>query len=246
MKVAAKNITPVSFELGGKNPGIVFADADFDAAVAGIARGVFTNTGQVCLSTERIYVERPIFGKFVAAMKEYAEGLHHGFPQDEDTTQGPLISREHQEKVLSYYDLAVKEGANVVIGGGVPKFGDERDNGFYVEPTIWTGLAEDARCVKEEIFGPVCHITPFDNEDEVVAMANDSEYGLMSSTWTTDLSKAHRIGAALETGINYINCWFLRDLRTPFGGTKRSGIGHEGGVHSINFYSELVNVCVKL
>lgn len=246
MKVAAKNITPVSFELGGKNPGIVFADADFDKAVAGIAKGVFTNTGQVCLSTERVYVERPIFDKFVAAMKAHAEGLHHGFPQDTDTNQGPLISKEHQEKVLSYYDLAVKEGATVITGGGVPKFGDERDNGFYVDPTIWTGLAEDARCVKEEVFGPVCHITPFDSEDEVVAMANDSEYGLMSSTWTNDLSRAHRVGAALETGINYINCWFLRDLRTPFGGTKRSGIGHEGGVHSINFYSELVNVCIKL
>lgn len=246
MRVAAENVTPLSFELGGKNPGIVFADANFEDAVDGIARAVFTNTGQVCLSTERVYVERPIFDKFVAAMKARAEALNTGFPEETQTSLGPLISKEHQQKVLGYYDLAVQEGAKTVTGGGVPKFGDERDNGFYVQPTIWTGLAEDSRCVKEEIFGPVCHITPFDSEEEVVDLANDCVYGLMSSTWTTDLSKAHRVGAALECGINYVNCWFLRDLRTPFGGVKMSGIGREGGVHSINFYSELVNICVKL
>jgi len=246
MKKAADNITPLSFELGGKNAGIVFADADFDEAVDGISRAIFANTGQVCLATERVYVERPIFDKFVAALKEKAEALHAGFPSDADTTIGPVVSKEHQEKVLSYYSLAEKEGATVVTGGGVPKFNDERDQGYYVDPTIWTGLPETARCVKEEIFGPVSHITPFDTEEEAIKMANDSEYGLASSTWTTDLSKAHRVARSLEAGINWVNCWFLRDLRTPFGGVKMSGIGREGGVHSIGFYSELVNVCVKL
>lgn len=246
MRTAADNITQLSFELGGKNPGIVFADADFDEAVDGIARAVFANTGQVCLATERVYVERPIFDKFVAALKERAEKLHIGFPREEKTSFGPLVSEEHYSKVLEYYELAKQEGANIVTGGGVPHFGDERDQGFYVEPTIWTGLGEDARCVKEEIFGPVCHIAPFDSEEEVIELANDTEYGLASTTWTSDLTKAHRVAKSLEAGINWVNCWFLRDLRTPFGGTKMSGIGREGGVHSINFYSEPVNICVKL
>ncbi len=246
MKAAADGVKPVSFELGGKNAAIVFADADFDAAVNALSRAAFSNTGQVCLATERIYVERPIFGRFVNALKTSAKALQPGHPFDATTTLGPLISAEHRRKVLSYYELAVREGAHVVTGGGVPSFGDERDRGFFVEPTIWTGLPESARCVKEEIFGPVCHVTPFDREEEAVAMANDTEYGLAASLWTTHLARAHRVARALEVGITWVNCWFLRDLRTPFGGMKLSGIGREGGVHSLNFYSEPVNVCIKL
>ncbi|MBL4640072.1 MAG: 2-hydroxymuconic semialdehyde dehydrogenase, partial [Kordiimonadaceae bacterium] len=178
MKKAADNITPISFELGGKNAGIVFADADFGDAVEGISRAVFANTGQVCLATERVYVERPIFDKFVAALKEKALALHAGYPEDADTTFGPLVSKEHQRKVLEYFKIAEEEGATIITGGGVPVFGDDRDNGCYVQPTIWTGLSETARCVKEEIFGPVCHIAPFDSEEEAIALANDCEYGL--------------------------------------------------------------------
>lgn len=246
MKAAAETVKSLSFEMGGKNPGIVFADADFDAAVEGIGRAIFANTGQVCLATERVYVERPIFDKFVAAMKEKAESMHLGYPQDEETNFGPLVSAEHRDKVLSYYKIAVEEGATVVTGGGAPKFGDERDNGYYVEPTILTGLPETARCVKEEIFGPVAHIAPFDTEEEAIAMANDTEYGLASSVWTGNLARGHRVAGKMEAGINWVNCWFLRDLRTPFGGMKLSGIGREGGIHSVNFYSEPSNICVKL
>jgi aminomuconate-semialdehyde/2-hydroxymuconate-6-semialdehyde dehydrogenase len=246
MKAAAERVTPISFELGGKNPAIVFADADFAATVAGVAHAVFSNTGQVCLAPERIYVERPIFDKFVQALKTAAEKLRPGLPHDKATTLGPLISAEHREKVLRYYKLAVQEGATVVTGGGVPHFGNACDGGFFIEPTIWTGLPESARCVKEEIFGPVCHVTPFDTEDEAVRMANDTEYGLAACIWTTDLNRAHRVGRRVEAGITWVNCWFLRDLRTPFGGMKMSGIGREGGVHSLNFYSEPSNICIKL
>lgn len=246
MRAAADGVKSLSFELGGKNAGIVFADADFDAAVEGLGRAVFANTGQVCLATERLYVERPIFDRFVAALKARAEALKPGRPHDAGTTLGPLISAEHREKVLSYYRLAVEEGASVVTGGGVPRFGDERDGGFYVQPTIWTGLSERSRCVGEEIFGPCCHVAPFDREEDAVAMANDTPYGLAASIWTSDLSRAHRVARRMEAGITWVNCWFLRDLRTPFGGTKLSGIGREGGVHSLNFYSEPVNICIKL
>nr|WP_315593653.1 2-hydroxymuconic semialdehyde dehydrogenase [uncultured Cupriavidus sp.] len=246
MKAAATGVRPVSLELGGKNPGIVFADADFDKAVAGIARSAFENSGQVCLGTERVYVQRPIFDRFVAALKEKAEGLTLGPPNAKGVTMGPLVSLTHQKKVLSYYQKAVEEGATVVSGGGVPEMQGALAEGAWVQPTIWTGLPETAAVVREEIFGPCCHIRPFDTEDEVVAMANDTRYGLAATVWTSDLGRAHRMGRALDVGICWINSWFLRDLRTAFGGAKQSGIGREGGVHSLEFYTELRNVCVKL
>lgn len=246
MKACAPSVKPVSFELGGKNAAIIFADCDFDKAVDGISDAVFLNTGQVCLCAERVYVERKIFQTFVTALKKRAEDLRAGWPKDEQTTLGPLISAQHRDKVLSYYQLARKEGATIVTGGGVPKFGDARDNGFYVEPTILTGLPESARCVKEEIFGPVCHVAPFDSEGEAIAMANDTKYGLAASIWTSNLSRAHRVAPQMRAGITWVNCWFLRDLRTPFGGVGLSGIGREGGRHSLDFYSELNNVCIKI
>ncbi len=246
MKAVAPTVKPVSFELGGKNPGIVFADCDFEAAAAGMANAIFANCGQVCLAPERVYVERPIFERFVQALKQKAEAYVMGWPADAKTNMGPLISRQHREKVLSYYALAREEGATLVTGGGIPKFGDARDNGAYVQPTLWTGLPETARTVKEEIFGPCAHIAPFDKEEEAIAMANDTRYGLASTVWTTNLSRGHRVAQAMECGIAWVNCWFLRDLRTPFGGAKLSGIGREGGLHSLNFYSEPTNVCIKL
>jgi aminomuconate-semialdehyde/2-hydroxymuconate-6-semialdehyde dehydrogenase len=246
MAAVAPTVKPVSFELGGKNAAIVFADCNFEEAVDGLAEAAFLNTGQVCLCAERVYVERRIFGAFVEAMKKAAEGLHGGWPSDEKTNLGPLISAQHREKVLSYYRLAQEEGATVVTGGGVPKFEDQRENGFYVQPTIYTGLPESARCVKEEIFGPVCHIAPFDAEEEAVALANDTKYGLAASIWTSDLKRGHRVAQQMNVGITWVNCWFLRDLRTPFGGAGLSGIGREGGMHSLNFYSELNNICIRL
>ncbi|HEY8856549.1 MAG TPA: 2-hydroxymuconic semialdehyde dehydrogenase [Rugosibacter sp.] len=246
MRAAAKGARPVSLEMGGKNAAIVFADCDFDAAIEGTLRSAFANCGQVCLGTERVYVERPIFEKFVAAMKKGAEGLKLGIPDDETANMGPLISKEHQEKVLSYYAKAKAEGATVVTGGGVPDMPGELANGCWVQPTIWTGLPETASVVKEEVFGPCCHIAPFDTEEEVLARANDNEYGLATAIWTQNLSRAHRVAAKMEVGIAWVNSWFLRDLRTPFGGAKQSGIGREGGVHSLEFYTELKNVCIKL
>ena len=181
MRAVAPNVKPISFELGGKNAAIVFADADFEAAVEGTARSTFLNCGQVCLCTERVYVERPIFASFVAALRSRAEALVPGWPQDPATTLGPLISRAHREKVLAYYRLAVEEGATIVTGGGIPSFDDARDAGAFVQPTILTGLPETARCVREEIFGPICHVAPFDDETQAVRMANDTRYGLAAA-----------------------------------------------------------------
>jgi aminomuconate-semialdehyde/2-hydroxymuconate-6-semialdehyde dehydrogenase len=246
MKAVAPSVKPVSFELGGKNAAIVFADCDFEETVRGLADAVFLNTGQVCLCAERIYVERPLFERFVEALKQKAEKLRTGWPMEQDTNLGPLISAQHRDKVLGYYRLAREEGATVITGGGIPGFGDARDSGFYIQPTIYTGLAESARCVKEEIFGPVCHIAPFDSEDEAVTMANDTKYGLAASVWTTNLKRGHAVAQRMNVGITWVNCWFLRDLRTPFGGVGLSGIGREGGIHSLNFYSELNNICIRL
>jgi aminomuconate-semialdehyde/2-hydroxymuconate-6-semialdehyde dehydrogenase len=246
MKTVAASVKPISFELGGKNAAVVFADCDFEQAVDGLSDAVFLNTGQVCLCAERVYVERAIFAKFVEALKKKAESLKMGSPLDKATNMGPLISSQHRKKVISYYRLAEDEGATVITGASIPSFGSELDQGYYVQPTIYTGLAESARIVKEEIFGPVCHVAPFDSEEEAVAMANDTKYGLAASVWTNNLKRGHRVAQQMNVGITWVNCWFLRDLRTPFGGAGLSGIGREGGVHSLNFYSELNNVCVQL
>lgn len=245
MKAGADGIRPVSLELGGKNAAVVFADCDFDNAIDTVTRSAFENCGQVCLGTERIYVERPIFDKFVAALKVKAEGMKPGRPFDADTKIGPLVSKIHQKKVLSYYAKARAEGANIVFGGGVPDMPADLQDGCWVQPTIWTGLPETATVVREEIFGPCCHIQPFDTEEEAVRMANDTKYGLATSIYTQDISRASRLAAQIEVGLCWINSWFLRDLRTPFGGSKQSGIGREGGVHSLEFYTELRNVMIK-
>ncbi|NDW43881.1 2-hydroxymuconic semialdehyde dehydrogenase [Ruegeria sp. PrR005] len=245
-QAAAIGLRHVSMECGGKNPGIVFADCDIEKAIEGTMRSVFANCGQVCLGTERVYVERPIFDDFVARLKAGAEGLKLGRPDAPGTNLGPAISAEHQQKILSYYELAKEEGATVITGGGIPEMPDDLKGGAWVEPTILTGLSEDARVVKEEVFGPVCHIQPFDTEDEAIAMANDTRYGLAAAIWTENLTRAHRVAPRLDVGIVWINSWFLRDLRTAFGGAKHSGIGREGGVHGFEFYTELSNICIKL
>ncbi|PXW25763.1 2-hydroxymuconic semialdehyde dehydrogenase [Paraburkholderia caballeronis] len=246
LETAASGIKATSMELGGKNPSIVFADCDLENALEVTSRAVFANCGQVCLGTERVYVERPLFDEFVQRFGEIARTTKPGHPDDANGKMGPLISLGHREKVLSYYTRAKEEGAMIVAGGGIPVMPAELAEGAWIEPTVWTGLPESSAVVREEIFGPCCHIAPFDTEEEVVALANDTRYGLAAAVHTRNLQRAHRIAAQLEVGTCWINAWFLRDLRTPFGGAKMSGIGREGGLHSLEFYTELRNVCVKL
>lgn len=244
MTAAAKGVRPVSLELGGKNAGIIFDDADLDATFEGIGRAVFANTGQVCLGTERLYVQRGIYERFLEGFAKKAAEYKFGDPFDPATTMGPLVSETHFSKVTSYYEKARLAGAEIVAGGGKPTV-DGFGGGFWVEPTIWTGLDEDAAVVTDEIFGPCTHVTVFDDEDEALAKINASPYGLATSIWTQNIGRGHRVAAEIDVGIAWVNCWFLRDLRTPFGGAKSSGIGREGGIHSLEFYSELRNICIK-
>ena len=246
MKSAAPTVKPISFELGGKNSAIVFDDADLEKAIAGVARSTFTNCGQVCLCTEKVYVHKSIADEFIKGLKQQAKDIKIGYPTDNDVFMGPLVSKAHQQKVLSYYELARQEGAQVIIGGGVPEFGDERDNGCYIEPTIFTGLDDNARTNQEEIFGPVCHISIFDDENEVIRRVNNTKYGLACAIWTQNLNRAHRVSPQIDVGLVWVNTWFLRDLRAPFGGVKLSGIGREGGKHSLNFYAEPTNICINI
>ena len=246
MKAAAEGVRDVSFELGGKNSAVVCADADLDKAVEGVFRSAFLNTGQVCLGTEKVFVERPIFEAFRDKLAARVQQVRYGRPTERDTTYGPLISQEHRDKVLSYYAQAVAQGATVVTGGGVPDMPADLAGGSWIQPTIWTGAPPDAAILHEEIFGPCCHLAPFDDDDAVVRLVNATPYGLAASVWTQSLSRAHRFAAAIDVGVVWINSWFLRDLRTAFGGAKQSGIGREGGVHSLEFYTETKNVCVQL
>jgi len=245
-RAASVGLRDISLECGGKNAALIFDDCDIDKAVEGTMRSAFANCGQVCLGTERVYVQRGIYEDFKARFVEAAKGLKIGPPDDASSTMGPLISKEHQQKVLSYYQIAKDEGATVLLGGGSPVMSADMANGCWVEPTIWEGLSDDARVVREEIFGPCCHLRPFDTEDEVIALANDNPYGLATAIWTENTSRAVRVAEQIEVGIAWVNSWFLRDLRTAFGGAKQSGIGREGGVHSLEFYTELKNICIKL
>jgi aminomuconate-semialdehyde/2-hydroxymuconate-6-semialdehyde dehydrogenase len=242
---AAAGIKDVSLELGGKNAAIIFADCDFEKAVAGTAASVFHNCGQVCLCTERVYVERSIFARFVEALKTKATALAPGDPYAPSTTLSPLISLGHREKVLGYFEAARRDGAIVVAGGGAPAVDERFRDGAWIEPTIWTGLPETSRVVKEEVFGPVCHIQPFDADDEAIAFANASDYGLAATVWSRDVERARRVASRIEAGVVWINSWMIRDLHSPFGGFKKSGIGREGGEFSLDFYSEVRNVCVN-
>lgn len=243
---SAPALKRLSLELGGKNPALVFGDCDLAAAVAGCARSIFTHAGQICLGTERIYVARALFAPFVAALRSAAEQVRVGDPRDPETIVGPLISGEQQGRVLAYYRLAVDEGATVITGGGAPRLAGDLAGGSFVEPTLWTGLPATARSAREEVFGPACHVAPFDDEGEAIHLANDSDHGLSATIWTRDIARGHRVARALAVGTAWVNTWMIRDLRVPFGGMKRSGVGREGGRSSLEFFSEQRNICVAL
>ncbi|MDI9933618.1 2-hydroxymuconic semialdehyde dehydrogenase [Rhodococcus sp. IEGM 1354] len=246
MKTVAPRVRPVSFELGGKNAAIVFDDVDIEEALTGLTKSVFANTGQVCLCTERVYVHRSIFDDIAAGLVERAGALRLGDPTLAATTTGPLISQAHRKKVLNHFEIAEQEGAKVLTGGGIPDLGQDLSGGSWIEPTLWTGLTNKDRTVREEIFGPVAALIPFETEAEAIALANDTEYGLAASVWTNDLRRGHRVAQKMNVGISWVNTWFTRELRSPFGGMGLSGIGREGGESSLHFYTEPTNVCVQL
>ncbi|MYL32110.1 aldehyde dehydrogenase family protein [Pontibacillus yanchengensis] len=243
MKAAAPTLKKLSYELGGKNPNIIFADADLDEVIDTTLKSSFMNQGEVCLCGSRIYVERPVYEAFLEKFVDRTKQLQVGDPFKEGTKVGAVISKEHYDRVQQYIGIAKEEGGTIVAGGGRPK-GEQK--GYYIEPTIVTGLTRDSRCVREEIFGPVVTVLPFDEEEDVIEQANDTHYGLGTTIWTNDLRRAHRVAHKVEAGIIWVNTWYLRDLRTPFGGLKQSGIGREGGMHSFEFYSELSNITIKL
>ncbi|MGZ7032140.1 MAG: aldehyde dehydrogenase family protein, partial [Thermoanaerobaculia bacterium] len=228
-------------ELGGKNPNVIFADADLDDAIATSIRSSFWNQGEICLCGSRIFVERSIHDEFVGRFVAATKKLQVGDPLDDATDVGALISEAHLKKVLGYIALAREEGGTIVQGG------NRIDSvGWFVEPTVIVGLNADCRVLQEEIFGPVVTITPFDGEEEAIAFANSTQYGLSATLWTRDLQRAHRVAAAIDAGTVWVNCWLLRDLRVPFGGMRDSGVGREGGWESLRFFTEAKNVCVKL
>ena len=247
----AKNAAPlfkkVALEMGGKNPNIVFADADLEEAVSAGLRASFTNQGEICLSGSRIFVEQDLYGPFVETFIARAARLRVGDPLEPATEQGALISSAHRAKVLGYIDAARQEGGRIRCGGGPPKtaVSERCRNGFFVEPTVITDLEVGSRVNREEIFGPVVTITPFKDEEEVVAYANGTDYGLSASLWTENLPRAHRLAERIASGTIWINCWMLRDLRVPFGGMKSSGVGREGGEEALRFFTEPKNVCIQ-
>jgi len=235
----------VSLELGGKNPNIVFADADLDAAVTGSVRSSFANQGQVCLCGSRVFVERSAYNNFVDRFLNKASKLKSGDPLDDQTEQGAIVSRTQLDKVSFYVDLAQKEGGQIALGGKAPEpINDRCREGYFFEPTVITGLPVSCRTNREEIFGPVVTITPFDKEEEVIGYANDCEYGLASIVWTQNLNRAHRVAERINTGTVWVNCWLVRDLRVPFGGMKQSGVGREGGEEALRFFTEPKNICI--
>lgn len=242
-RTAAPMFKKLSLELGGKNPNIIFDDCDFEQAVSTSLNSSFANQGQICLCGSRIYIQRGIYEKFKTEFVERVSKMKVGNPKRDDVKLGAVVSKPHFEKILSYIALAKEEGGTVLCGG---KPAETELNGWFIEPTVIEGLAETCRTNQEEIFGPVVTLQPFDTEEEVLNYANGTKYGLASTVWTTDLTKAHRIAANLHTGIVWVNCWLMRDLRTPFGGVKQSGVGREGGWEALRFFTEPKNVCIPV
>jgi aminomuconate-semialdehyde/2-hydroxymuconate-6-semialdehyde dehydrogenase len=245
-RVAAPMFKKLSLELGGKNPVLVFDDCDLEDALATTLRSSFTNQGQICLCGSRILVHAPLYERFRDAFVARVKGLRVGNPNAADSDMGAVVSKDHMEKVLAYIALAKEEGGTVLCGGERVLLDDALKDGWYIAPTVIEGLGPQCRTNQEEIFGPVVTLQPFANEAEAIALANSTPYGLAAVVWTNDLKRSHRVARALQAGIVWVNCWMIRDLRTPFGGMKQSGVGREGGVDALRFFTEAKNVCIKL
>ncbi len=245
-ELAAPMFKKLSLELGGKNPNIVFADANFDLALEMAVKASFSNQGQICLCGSRLFIEKPIYNKFRDAFVAKTKALKVGDPKKSDSNLGAVVSRQHMESILAKIKLAKEEGGNILCGGERILLDGELKDGYYIAPTIIEGLGHLCKTNQEEIFGPVVSIIPFENESEVIDMANSTKYGLAGSVFTGDISKGHRVAASIDSGIIWINTWLLRDLRIPFGGMKNSGVGREGGFKSLQFFTEEKNICVKI
>ena len=245
-RVAAPMFKKISLELGGKNPVLIFADCNYKEMLRTTVQSSFTNQGQICLCGSRIYVERSLYEQFKTDFVAKVKAMRVENPLNESSKMGAVVSKSHLEKILSYVQLAKEEGGTILCGGNQVKLEGDCAEGYFMEPTVIEGLPYDCRTNQEEIFGPVVTIAPFDTEEEALKNANSTTYGLASVVWTENLTRAHRIANNIHAGIVWINCWLLRDLRTPFGGVKSSGVGREGGFEALHFFTEPKNVCIKL
>lgn len=244
--LAAPKFKKLSLELGGKNPNLIFDDCDLDEAVKTTIHSSFANQGQICLCGSRIYVQEGIYEAFMEQFLAKVRKMQVGDPLDSETRTGAVVSKDHMTKVLSYIALAKEEGGNIEVGGNRVELTGRCAKGYFIQPTVITGLSANCRTNQEEIFGPVVTVQPFSTEKEGIALANSTNYGLSATIWTENLSRAHRVGAALKSGIIWVNCWLVRDLRTPFGGMKSSGVGREGGDDALNFFTEKKNICINV
>ena len=244
--LAAPKFKKLSLELGGKNPAIIFADCDWDKMLKETIRSSFSNQGEICLCGSRILVEASVYEKFKTDFVERTRRLRVGDPLKDDSRQGAIVSKMHFDKILRCIDTARQEGGTILCGGHPVKGSGRCEKGYFIEPTVIEGLGPQCQTNQEEIFGPVVTLQPFDSEEEALALANATQYGLAATIWTQDITKAHRVAAKVESGIIWINCWLLRDLRTPFGGLKNSGVGREGGWEALRFFTEAKNICLRL
>jgi aminomuconate-semialdehyde/2-hydroxymuconate-6-semialdehyde dehydrogenase len=244
-KTTAPQFKKLSLELGGKNPAIIFADCDFEKALATTIRSSFANQGQICLCSSRILIEDSIYDRFKTALVEKVQRMQVGDPLEKGTKMGAVVSQAHRDKILQTIEKAKEAGGLILCGGSAAAPPNERcKSGYFVQPTIIEGLGPDCEINQEEVFGPVITLQRFNGENQAIALANDSQYGLAATIWTQDIGKAHRTAASIESGIAWINCWLVRDLRTPFGGVKASGVGREGGFEALRFFTEPQNVCL--